>query len=153
MPNNIKADTEVVISSALNGIGGNPYVGIPLNRPTRLPVKLIERIPGVRPPRFIFTRVEDEVYTLTINGLNVVEQQGKLFAVTEEPAQEWVVRYRAFHDAYTIVKRLDSREEIGWMAPTQDGDRQIRIGRLGEIPTVPPGYLDRELYRFAFPEE
>lgn len=101
MPNNLKADAEVIISSAL---GGNPYVGVPRILPTILPVNLIERESGVQPlylVQFVFRRVGDDIYTLTINGLQVVELEGKLFAVVEGNAQEWVVRYRENHDAYT----------------------------------------------------
>ncbi|KIK12686.1 hypothetical protein PISMIDRAFT_689272 [Pisolithus microcarpus 441] len=149
MPNNLKADAEVIISSAL---GGNPYVGVPRILPTILPVNLIERESGVQPPRFVFRRVGDDIYTLTINGLQVAELEGKLFAVVEGNAQEWVVRYRENHDAYTIVKRLDSPEEIGWIAPIDDDSEQIGVGPLIVGRSFPPFYPPQELYRFEFPE-
>ncbi|KAI6152659.1 hypothetical protein BKA82DRAFT_1008462 [Pisolithus tinctorius] len=153
MPNNIKADTEVVISSALNGAGGNPYVGISLILPTILPVNLISRSSGIRPPRFILRRVEGDIYTLTTNGMQVIELEGKVFAVVDGRTQEWVIRYRELQDAYTIVKRLDEPGEIGWIAPTDDKSPQITVGPLQQTPTAPPGYLETELYRFEFPSE
>ncbi|KAI6146341.1 hypothetical protein BKA82DRAFT_994189 [Pisolithus tinctorius] len=153
MPNNIKADAEVVISSALNGAGGNPYVGISLILPTILPVNLISRSSDIRPPKFILRRVEGDIYTLTINGMQVVELEGKVFAVVEGRAQEWVIRYRELQDAYTIVKRLDEPGENGWIAPTDGKGPQISVGPLGKTPTAPPGYLESELYRFYFPDE
>ncbi|KAI6032351.1 hypothetical protein BKA83DRAFT_682620 [Pisolithus microcarpus] len=150
MPNNLKTDSEVVIYSALDG---NPYVGVPQILPTILPVNLIEREPGVQPPRFIFRQVGDNVYTLTINGLQVIELEGKLFAVVEGDLQEWVVTYRENHDAYTIVKRLDSPEEIGWIAPIDNNSRQIRVGPLIVGWSFPPFYPPQELYRFEFADE
>ncbi|KAI5999786.1 hypothetical protein F5J12DRAFT_267388 [Pisolithus orientalis] len=147
MPSNIKADFEVIISSALPG---DPYVGISLLLPTILPVNLIERAPGVRPPVFVFRRVEGDIYTLSINGMQVIELERRLFAALERPAQEWVIKYRQFHDAYTITKRLDSREEIGWIAPVKGESKQIHIGPLGQIDTAPPGYPPRELFNFQF---
>ncbi|KAI6043703.1 hypothetical protein EDC04DRAFT_2890621 [Pisolithus marmoratus] len=149
MPNNLRPDT-VIISSTLKG---NPYVGIPLILPTILPVNLIERGDGVQPPRFVFRLVEGNIYTMTINGLNVVEREGKLFAVVEEegPAQEWVITYRENHDAYTIVKR-DAAEEIGWVAPTQDESPQILVQLLLPGRSFPPSYRPQELYRFEYAE-
>ncbi|KAI6016215.1 hypothetical protein EDC04DRAFT_2946719 [Pisolithus marmoratus] len=150
MPNNLKPDT-VIISSTLKG---NPYVGVPLILPTILPVNLIERQPGVRPPRFVFRQVEGNIYTITINGLHVIEREGKLFAVVEEegPAQEWVITYRENHDAYTIVKR-DAPPEIGWVAPTQDESHQILVQPLLPGRSFPPSYRPQELYKFEYPEE
>ncbi|KAI6042255.1 hypothetical protein EDC04DRAFT_2661839 [Pisolithus marmoratus] len=150
MPNNLRPDT-IIISSTLKG---NPYVGIPLILPTILPVNLIERGSGVQPPRFVFRLVEGNIYTMTINGLNVVEREGKLFAVVEEvgPAQEWVITYRENHDAYTIVKR-DVAEEIGWVAPTQDESHQILVQLLLPGRSFPPSYRPQELYRFEYAEE
>ncbi|KAI6152656.1 hypothetical protein BKA82DRAFT_35192 [Pisolithus tinctorius] len=140
MSNIIKADAEVVISSSLIGPGGSPYVGVPPTRPTVLPVNLIARNPDIQAPRFVLRRVEGDIFTLTINGMQVVEKDGKVFAVMEGRAQE-------------IVKRLDEPGEIGWIAPT-DGSSQIRVGRLREIPTAPPGqYRPEELYNLAFPLE
>ncbi|KAI5983120.1 hypothetical protein EDD15DRAFT_2376860 [Pisolithus albus] len=149
MPNNLKVDAEVIISSALEGY---PYVGIPPILPTILPVNLIEREPGVQPPRFIFRRVGNNVYTLTINGLQVVEFKGNLFAAVEGVPQEWVVTYRENLDAYTIVKRLDSPEEIGWIAPIDGDNRQIGVRHLIVGPSNPPFYPPQELYRFEYPE-
>lgn len=153
MSNIIKADAEVVISSSLMGPGGSPYVGVPPTRPTILPVNLIARNPDIQAPRFVLRRVEGDIFTLTINGMQVVEKDGKVFAAMEGRAQEWVIRYREFQNGYTIVKRLDEPGEIGWIAPT-DGSSQIRVGRLREIPTAPPGqYRPEELYNLAFPLE
>ncbi|KIO12280.1 hypothetical protein M404DRAFT_994196 [Pisolithus tinctorius Marx 270] len=152
MPNNIQANAEVIISSALNGIGGNPYVGVPLILPTILPINLIQRTPGIRPPVFVFKRVEGDIYTLTINGMPVVELEGMLFAAVEQAPQEWVIKYRELQDAYTITKRLDAPEEIGWIAPTNEGNPQLRVGPLNDTPTAPPGqYPLEQLYRFQFP--
>ncbi|KAI6114753.1 hypothetical protein EDD16DRAFT_1517605 [Pisolithus croceorrhizus] len=150
MPNNIRADSEVIISSALDG---NPYVGVPPILPTILPINLIEREPDVRPPRFIFRRVGDNIYTLTINGLQVIELEGRLFAAVEGSAQEWVVTYRENHDAYTIVKRLNPPEEIGWIAPIDGESRQILVGPLIVGRSLPPFYPPQELYRLEFPDE
>ncbi|KAI6152651.1 hypothetical protein BKA82DRAFT_4113054 [Pisolithus tinctorius] len=175
MPNNIQANAEVIISSALNGIGGNPYVGVPLILPTILPINLIQRTPGIWPPvvriivlppahdeyliisrsyvvQFVFKRVEGDIYTLTINGMPVVELEGMLFAAVEQAPQEWVIKYRELQDAYTITKRLDAPEEIGWIAPTNEGNPQLRVGPLNDTPTAPPGqYPLEQLYRFQFP--
>ncbi|KAI5983125.1 hypothetical protein EDD15DRAFT_2522355 [Pisolithus albus] len=150
MPNNLKVDSEVTISSALEGY---PYVGVPRILPTILPVNLIERVPGVQPPRFIFRRVGDNVYTLTINGLQVIELEGKLFAVVEGEPQEWVVTYRENHDAYTITKRLDSPEEIGWIAPIAGNTEQIGVGPLIVGRSFPPYYPPQELYRFDYGDD
>lgn len=150
MPNNLKVDEEVVIYSTLDG---NPYVGVPPILPTILPVNLIDRASGVQPPRFIFQRVGVDTYLLTINGLQVVELDGRLFAVVEGAAQEWVVTYRSNHDAYTITKRLDSPEEIGWIAPTEGENRQIRVGPLIVGRSFPPFYPPTELFKFEFPNE
>ncbi|KAI5999759.1 hypothetical protein F5J12DRAFT_895008 [Pisolithus orientalis] len=133
MPNNIQADIPVIISSALNGPGGNPYVGTPRILPTVLPVILIQRDPGVRPPVFMFTRVGGDIYTITANGMQVVEMDGKLFTMVEGPPQEWVIRYRELQDAYTIAKRLDTPEEIGWIAPTDGEDPQVAVEHYGDI--------------------
>ncbi|KAI6042266.1 hypothetical protein EDC04DRAFT_2661947 [Pisolithus marmoratus] len=149
MPNNIKADTEVVISSAL---GGNPYVGIPPILPAIVPIDLIDREPGARPPRFIFRGVQDNIYTLTINGLQVIELEGKLFAAVEGAPQEWVITYRENHDAYTIVKR-DASEEIGWVAPIGGESPQILVQRLYPGLSFPPFYRPQELYKFEYLEE
>ncbi|KAI6146335.1 hypothetical protein BKA82DRAFT_994197 [Pisolithus tinctorius] len=152
MPNNIQADAEVIISSALNGIGGNPYIGISLNLPTILPVNLIPRIPGVQPPVFVIKRVEGDIYTLTINGMQVIELEGRVFAAVEHAPQEWVIKYRELQDAYTITKRLPIPEEIGWIAPIDGENAQIRVGPLNTTPTAPPGqYPLEELYKFQFP--
>ncbi|KAI5999757.1 hypothetical protein F5J12DRAFT_846586 [Pisolithus orientalis] len=175
MLNNIQADAEVIISSALNGIGGNPYVGISLNLPTILPVNLIPRIPGVQPPvvciivppsahdeyliishsyvvQFVIKRVEGDIYTLTTNGMQVIELEGRVFAAVEHAPQEWVIKYRELQDAYTITKRLPVPEEIGWIAPIDGENAQIRVGPLNDTPTAPPGqYPLEELYKFQFP--
>ncbi|KAI6042263.1 hypothetical protein EDC04DRAFT_3088704 [Pisolithus marmoratus] len=130
-------------------------VGIPLTLPAIIPVNLINREPGVRPPRFIVKRVEGNVYTLSINGYQTVELEGRLFGAVELPPQEWVITYRKNHDACTIVKRLDSPEEIGWIAPIEDEDerRQIHVGPLVTGRSYPPFYPPQELYRFEFPKE
>ncbi|KIO12284.1 hypothetical protein M404DRAFT_751139 [Pisolithus tinctorius Marx 270] len=124
MPNNIQADAQVIISSALNGIGGNPYVGVSLILPTILPVNLIPRTPGVQPPvvriivppsthdeysiislssfvQFVFKRVEGNIYTITTNGMQVIELEGRLVAGAGQTPEEWVIKYRELQDAYT----------------------------------------------------
>ncbi|KAI5999749.1 hypothetical protein F5J12DRAFT_928613 [Pisolithus orientalis] len=105
------------------------------------------------PYLFVLRHVEGDIYTLTTNGMQVIELEGKVFAVVEGRAQEWVIRYRELQDAYTIVKRLDEPGEIGWIAPTDDKSPQISVGPLQQTPTAPPGYLETELYRFKFPSE
>ncbi|KAI6043715.1 hypothetical protein EDC04DRAFT_639181 [Pisolithus marmoratus] len=150
MPNNLKEDTPVVIYSTLDG---NPYVGIPQTLPIVIPVNLIKREPDVQPPRFIATRVGEHAFTLTINGYRTIELEGGLFGAVKYPPQEWVITYREYHDAYTIVKRLDAPEEIGWIAPIEDESQQIRIGPLVTSRSLPPLYPPQELYRFEFPEE
>ncbi|KAI6152648.1 hypothetical protein BKA82DRAFT_4112994 [Pisolithus tinctorius] len=90
MPNNIQADAQVIISSALNGIGGNPYVGVSLILPTILPVNLIPRTPGVQPPVFVFKRVEGNIYTITTNGMQVIELEGRLVAGAGQTPEEWI---------------------------------------------------------------
>ncbi|KAI6042264.1 hypothetical protein EDC04DRAFT_3139258 [Pisolithus marmoratus] len=149
MPDNIRVDSSVVISSTLEGY---PYVGIPPILPTIIPINLIERRPGVQPPRFAFRRVGGNIYTITINGLQVIELEGRLFAVVEGAPQEWVITYRENHDAYTIVKRLDASEEIGWVAPIEGESRQILVQPLLPGRSSPPSYRPQELYRFEFPE-
>ncbi|KAI6043701.1 hypothetical protein EDC04DRAFT_2649601 [Pisolithus marmoratus] len=152
MPNNLKVDRPVVIYSMLDG---NPYVGIPLYLPAIIPVNLIERGSVVQPPTFIARRVGDHTYTLTINGYRTVELEGRLFGAVEFPPQEWVITYRKNHDAYTITKRLDGPEEVGWIAPFEDEDerRQIRIGPLVTGRSYPPFYPPHELFKFEILEE
>ncbi|KAI6146333.1 hypothetical protein BKA82DRAFT_20110 [Pisolithus tinctorius] len=175
MPSNIQVNAPVVISSALDGPGGSPYVSIPNIQPTIIPINLIQRDPSFQPlvvriavpssahdeyliislsyfVQFVFKRVEDHVYTLTTNGKQVVDVEGKLFAMAGGPVQEWVIKYRELQNAYTITKRLDTPEEIGWIAPTYGGDPQIRVGPLNDTPTAPPGqYPLEQLYRFQLP--
>ncbi|KAI6042253.1 hypothetical protein EDC04DRAFT_3088697 [Pisolithus marmoratus] len=105
--------------------------------------------------QFIAQRVEGNVYTLTINGYRTVELEGRLFGAVEFPPQEWVITYRKNHDAYTITRRLDAPEEVGWIAPFEDEDegRQIRIGPLVVGRSYPPFYPPQELFKFEFPEE
>ncbi|KAI6124890.1 hypothetical protein EV401DRAFT_2068611 [Pisolithus croceorrhizus] len=98
MSNNLKADAEVIVSSALPN---NPYVGIPLVLHIILPVSLIEWNSSAQPPKFIFRRVGADIFTLTIDGYKVIELEGKVLAAIDQPPQEWVVRYRENHDAYT----------------------------------------------------
>ncbi|KAI6042257.1 hypothetical protein EDC04DRAFT_2601045 [Pisolithus marmoratus] len=145
MPDNFKVDIPVVIYSTLDG---NPYVGIPMILPAIIPVNLIERGSGIQPSRFIAQRVENNVYMLTTNGYRAIDLEGNLFGALELPPQEWVITYRENHDAYTIVKRTNAPEEIGWVAPTKDKSRQILVQPL-TLPTYPP----QELYRFEFPKE
>ncbi|KAI6014108.1 hypothetical protein PISMIDRAFT_684468 [Pisolithus microcarpus 441] len=145
MPNNLKADVEVIITPALPG---NSYVGIPVILPTLLPVNLIQREADIQPQRFIFRRVDLDVYTLSIHGFQVIELEGRVFSGVDQRPQEWVVRYRENYDAYTITKRLYGPEEIGWIAPIDEENPQILVGPIGEGPSYPPEVL----FKFEFLE-
>ncbi|KAI5999751.1 hypothetical protein F5J12DRAFT_266755 [Pisolithus orientalis] len=172
MSNIIKADAEVVISSSPHGPRGQPLRWL-FPRPVLpvLPVNLIARNPDIQAPRVrIITNIRRtlihvlctvrpqegrrrHIHYLPSMGCKSSRRTGRYLLLMEGRAQEWVIRYREFQNGYTIVKRLDEPGEIGWIAPT-DGSSQIRVGRLREIPTAPPGqYRPEELYNLAFPLE
>ncbi|KAI6014040.1 hypothetical protein BKA83DRAFT_4353334 [Pisolithus microcarpus] len=82
------------------------------------------------------------------NGYKTQDQDGLLVGSIEGEAQRWYIEYAERHDAYIITK--ENERIVGWIAPADDGERQIRVGPLIVGRSVPPYYPSNELFRFKY---
>ncbi|KAL4062566.1 hypothetical protein J3A83DRAFT_1835101 [Scleroderma citrinum] len=171
MSNNLDSVTVATIYSLTDG---EPYVGIPPILPAIVPVTLIDRDSGLQPPKagqvsvaslnpgtdhhgidnvflqFVFNRVNENTYTLTVNGLHVVARRGRLFASVYGPPEQFRITYAERHNAY-IIQKTDGPS--GWVAPIDEENRQILIRPLIVGPSEPPFYPSTQLFRFVISDE
>ncbi|KAI6124893.1 hypothetical protein EV401DRAFT_1940492 [Pisolithus croceorrhizus] len=123
--------------------------------PPPLPVIVLPR--EVVPPRPPFT-VEpvnggDNTYAIRVENRNTRGQENRVFAFEDQPAEEWVIVYRQFQNAYTIQRRDDP---AGWTVPLPEETelRQVTLSPLISTRSLPPQFLPRQLFRFErVPEE
>lgn len=148
MPNPLKPSKNAVIYSLVDG---EPYVGIPPTKPVTVPVRLYARDSVTEAPTFELEKVGERTYLISANGYKTQDQDGLLVGSVEGEAQRWYIEYAERHDAYLITK--ENERGVGWIAPADNNEGQIRIGNLIMGPSFPPFYPSIQLFRFRYPPE
>lgn len=113
-----------------------------------MPVSLYARDSVTEAPTFELEKVGERTYVISGNGYKTQDQDGLLVGSIEGEAQRWYIEYAERHDAYIITK--ENERIVGWIAPADDGERQIRVGPLIVGRSVPPYYPSNELFRFKY---
>ncbi|KAI6110811.1 hypothetical protein EDD16DRAFT_1893144 [Pisolithus croceorrhizus] len=145
MPNPLRPSKNAVIYSLVDG---EPYVGIPPTKPVTVPVRLYARDSVTEAPTFNLEKVGESTYVISANGYKTQDQDGLLVGSIEGDAQRWYIEYAERHDAYIITK--ENERSVGWVAPTDDDEGQIRVRILIVGPSLPPYYPSNELFRFKY---
>lgn len=110
----------------ITSVGRKEYLGVSRVKPDIYPpppVPVIVVRPGVLPSEFIVVPVDVDVDTYVILDEKRVtrDQENRVFAFENEPAEVWLIKYNKEHDAYTIEKREVVPDiYIGWTAPLPD---------------------------------
>lgn len=127
---------------------------LPVIPPPPVPVIVLPQ--GVLPPKFTVEVVNggDNTYAIKVEGRNTRGQEDRVFAFADQSAEEWVILYREYDDAYTIERR---GEPIGWTVQQPEGveDRQVVLRPIISTRSIPPHFLPAQLFRFesAEPQE
>ncbi|KAI6108835.1 hypothetical protein EDD16DRAFT_1898485 [Pisolithus croceorrhizus] len=114
----------------------------------------------------------DNTYAIRVENRNTRGQENRVFAFEDQPAEEWVIVYREFQNAYTEVtgsrhpRVLDTDtmmvsiqrrdDPAGWTVPPLEETelRQVTLSPLISTPSLPLQFLPRQLFRFErVPEE
>ncbi|KAI5992056.1 hypothetical protein EDC04DRAFT_2809988 [Pisolithus marmoratus] len=92
---------------------------------------------------------ETDTYAFVIYNHTVRGQNDRIFAFQHKPAEEWVIHYREFHNAYTIERREGS---LAWTTPREPPGqfevRQILLCPLIVTHSVSLQFLPSQLFRF-----
>ncbi|KAI6124615.1 hypothetical protein EV401DRAFT_1171951 [Pisolithus croceorrhizus] len=148
MPNPLRPSKNAVIYSLVDG---EPYVGIPPTRPVTVPVRLYARDSVTEAPTVSPVFHPAHAYLISANGYKTQDQDGLLVGSIEGDAQRWYIEYAERHDAYLITK--ENERGVGWIAPADNNEGQIRVGNLIMGPSFPPFYPSVQLFRFRYPRE
>ncbi|KAI6126145.1 hypothetical protein EDD16DRAFT_358289 [Pisolithus croceorrhizus] len=148
MPNPLRPSKNAVIYSLVDG---EPYVGIPPTKPVTVPVRLYARDSVTEAPTFNLEKIGERTYLISANGYRTQDQGGLLVGSIEGDAQRWYIEYAERHDAYLITK--ENERGVGWIAPADNNEGQIRVGNLIMGPSFPPFYPSVQLFRFRYPRE
>lgn len=93
--------------------------------------------------------MEGTTHTLSFSRKGTPAANERVFAVENEPAEEWIITYSEPQNAYTIERR---GEPLGWTAPPRDEplpERQIFLRPLIVQPSEPPRFLPSQLFRLT----
>ncbi|KAI6108827.1 hypothetical protein EDD16DRAFT_1711819 [Pisolithus croceorrhizus] len=88
-------------------------------------------------------------YTISAKYANTLGLGDRVFALTNEPGEEWVIRYREYYKAYTIERKYGPR---AWTKPPEEPgfDRQVILRPLTFQPSKDgPQYLPWQLFKFV----
>ncbi|KAI6167268.1 hypothetical protein EDD17DRAFT_1031367 [Pisolithus thermaeus] len=88
-------------------------------------------------------------YTISAKYANTLSLGVRVFALTNEPGEEWVIRYREYYKAYTIERKYGP---LAWTKPPEDHgfDRQVVLRPLTFQPSEDgPQYLPWQLFKFV----
>ncbi|KAF8882225.1 hypothetical protein BD779DRAFT_1787957 [Infundibulicybe gibba] len=135
-----------IVSSKKDGV----YVGRGLNEDmSLLPKAVLSLPPGVRAPFWIVEKLKDDHYRLKIEGAPTGVKDKHVFAFlmeNDDKPEDWVIKHRDFHDAYTIER---SSGNDGWILPSEKPYTQVAVGPLNAQPSAPPQYPLNELWNFV----
>ncbi|KAI6101166.1 hypothetical protein F5141DRAFT_1065932 [Pisolithus sp. B1] len=99
-------------------------------------------------------------YTISAKYANTLGLGDRVFALTNEPGEEWVIRYREYYKAYTKESDIDTampsiERKYGpraWTKPPEEPgfDRQVILRPLTFQPSKDgPQYLPWQLFKFV----
>ncbi|KAI6101284.1 hypothetical protein EDD16DRAFT_354370 [Pisolithus croceorrhizus] len=148
MPNRLRPSKNAVIYSLVDE---EPFLGIPPTKPVTVPVLLYRRGSLDHPPTFDVEKVGECTYVIRANGYRLQDQDGRLVGSKDGEAQRWCIEYAERNDAYVVSKEND--RGVGWVAPAEGDERQIRIRTLIVGPSEPPFYPSNQLFRFNYPRD
>ncbi|KAI5999145.1 hypothetical protein EDD15DRAFT_2239005 [Pisolithus albus] len=126
----------------ITNVGKEEYLGVSRIRPDiypppPAPVVVLRR--GVLPPEFTIVPVDvgANAYIILVEQRVIRDQDGRVFAFENEPAEVWLIRYNDAQNAYTIERRAEVFPELytGWTAPSPDETAdpdQIFLSRFPE---------------------
>ncbi|KIK18190.1 hypothetical protein PISMIDRAFT_197077 [Pisolithus microcarpus 441] len=91
----------------------------------------------------------DYTFTIRAEYANTLGLGERVFALTNEPAEDWVIHYRESMEAYTIERAFSPRT---WTVPPEEPgfDRQVLLNTLIFQPSEHgPQYLPSQLFKFV----
>ncbi|KAI6095972.1 hypothetical protein EDD16DRAFT_263201 [Pisolithus croceorrhizus] len=102
-------------------VGKKEYLGVSnsgldIYPPPPAPVVVLR--PDVVPPEFTIVpvNVEANAYVILVEKRVTRDQEDRVFAIVNEPAEVWLIRYEEAQDAYSIQKRGEFGPDLslGW---------------------------------------
>lgn len=91
----------------------------------------------------------DYTFTIRAEWANTLGLGERVFALTNEPAEDWIITYRESMEAYTIERAF---KRYTWTVPPEDPgfDRQVLLRPLIFQPCdKEPQYLPWQLFKFV----
>ncbi|KAI6167276.1 hypothetical protein EDD17DRAFT_1870230 [Pisolithus thermaeus] len=88
-------------------------------------------------------------YTISAKYANTLGLGDRVFALTNEPGEEWFIRYREYYKAFTIERNYGP---YTWTVPPEEPgfDRQVLLRPLIFQPSEDgPQYLPWQLFKFV----
>ncbi|KAH7927791.1 hypothetical protein BV22DRAFT_1127107 [Leucogyrophana mollusca] len=140
----LEAGLYMITSPCLHG---GSFIGRDLNEDRSLGPKKVVVLPvGVEAPKWIVEPMGKGRYKLKVGGAITCEMKQELYAMLIGlEGEEWMIKYRDYHDAYTIEK---ANEKAGWLVPDMKPFTQIAVRPLQSQPSAPPKFPDSELWKF-----
>ncbi|KAI6018550.1 hypothetical protein BKA83DRAFT_4496060 [Pisolithus microcarpus] len=111
----------------ITNVGKKEYLGVSnvgpyIEPPPPAPVVVLH--PDILPPKFtiIPVNVEANTYVILVEKKVTHDQEDRVFAFENKPAEVWLICYKEAQNAYIIEKREEFGPElfIGWTAPSPD---------------------------------